>query len=68
LDVFLDGIHILHVLLGGVGVVETQVANAAVVLGDAEIQAYSLGVTYVKVAVRLRRETCLDSFGVLAVS
>ena len=68
LDVFFDGIHIFHVLFCRVGVVETQVANAAVVLGDAEIQADGLGVTNVEVAVRLRRETRLDSLGVLAVS
>src|SRR5690606_10213726 len=53
------------VFLGRVGVVEAQVAGAAELLGDAEIQADRLGVADVQVAVGLRREPGADR-GVLA--
>ena len=54
--VALDGIDIFLLLLGGVGIVEAQVAATAEFLGDAEIEADRLGVADVEVAVRLRRE------------
>src|SRR5205085_9132160 len=38
-DVFLDGVDILDVFLGRIRVVEPQVARAAVLICDAEIQA-----------------------------
>ena len=47
--------------LGGVGVVEAQVALAAVLLGEAEVEADRLGVADVQVAVRLRREARVDA-------
>ena len=53
----LDGIDVLVLLLGRVGVVVAQVALAAVLCGDAEVQADRLGVADVQVAVGLRRET-----------
>jgi hypothetical protein len=40
----------------GIGVVEAQVADAAVVARQAEVQADALGVAHVQVAVRLGRE------------
>ena len=52
-DVLLDGLHVLHVLLGGVGVVHAQVAQAAVLLGGAEVDEDGLGVADVQVAVGL---------------
>ena len=58
-DVALDRIHVLHVLLHRVGVVETQVALAAVFLGQAEVDADALGVADMQVAVGFGRETCL---------
>ncbi len=54
--VLADGIDILDLLLGRVGVVHAQIAAAAELAGDAEIQADGLGVADVQVAVRLRRE------------
>ena len=57
MDILLDGIHILGVLLGGVGVVHAQVAQAAVTLGGAEVDAKGLAVADVQIAVGLRRET-----------
>ncbi len=52
----LDGVDVLLLLLGGVGVVEAQVATAAEFLRDAEIQADRLGVADMQVAVGLRRK------------
>jgi hypothetical protein len=40
--VLLDGIDVFDVLLGGVGVVHAQVADAAEFAGDAEVQADAL--------------------------
>ena len=59
-DVLLDGLHVLHVLLGGVGVVHTQVALAAVLLGGAEVDAQRLAVADVQIAVGLRGEAGVD--------
>jgi hypothetical protein len=55
-DVGLDRVDVLDVLLGRVGVVVAQVADPAVVLGDAEVEADGLGVADVEVAVGLGRE------------
>jgi len=55
-DVVHDGVHVLLALLGRVGVVEAQMAAAAVVLGQPEVEADGLGVADVQVAVRLGRE------------
>ena len=66
LDVFLDGFHVFHVFLRGIGVVEAQVAHATVSGGNAEVEADGLGVSYVQVAVGLGREACLYSSSVLA--
>ncbi len=58
-DVALDRVHVLDILLGGVRVVETQVALAAVFLCQAEVDADALGVADMQVAVRFGRETGL---------
>ena len=54
--VFGDGVHILDVFLGRVGVVHAKIADAAELARDAEVQADALGVADVKVTVRLRRK------------
>ena len=64
--IFLDGIDILDILFGRVGVVEPKVAQAGVVSGDAEIQADRLGVADVEIPVGLRREPGHDPAVVLA--
>ena len=61
MDVLSDGIDIFHVLFYGVGVVETQVADAVILLRNAKVHADSLDVSDVQVAVRLGRETRLDA-------
>src|SRR3546814_12710702 len=64
--VVLDRLHEFGVFLRRVGVVEAQVAQAAELGGDAEVQADRLGVADVKVAVGLGREAGADG-GMLPV-
>ena len=59
-DVLLDGLYELLVLLGGVGVVHPQVAQAVVFLRRAEVDGQGLAVADVQIAVRLRRKTGVD--------
>jgi hypothetical protein len=61
-----DGLHILHIFLLGIGVIETQVACATEFLGCPEVHDKSLGVAYVQVAVGLRRETGVEASAVFA--
>ena len=68
LDVLFDGIDVFHILLGGIGVVEAQVAHAAVLCGNAEVEADGLGVADVEITVRLRGKARLHTSSVLAVS
>jgi hypothetical protein len=56
-----DGVDVLLLLLLGIGVVEAQVAYAAVVRREAEVQADALGVADVQVAVGLGREAGADA-------
>ena len=46
---------------GRVGVVEAEVADAVVFLGDAEVHADGFDVSDMEVSVRLRRETGLNT-------
>jgi len=57
----LDGVDVLLLLLDRVGVVEAQVADAAVLPGEAEVEADRLGVAEVQVAVRLGRKARDDA-------
>jgi hypothetical protein len=56
-----DGIDVLLLFFFRVGVVEAQVAGAAVALRQPEVEADRLGVADVQIAVRLRREARADS-------
>src|SRR5215471_21678923 len=60
MHIALDGIDVLLLLLGGIGVVEAQVAASVELLRHPEIEANRLGVADVEIAVRLRRETGND--------
>ncbi len=60
-------IHILHVFFHRVGVVETQIACAAKLLGHTEVHAYGLGMPYVQISVRFRRETCIQASAILTI-
>ena len=61
LDIPQDRIDILLVLLDGVGIVEADVADPAILLGDAEVHTYRLGVSDMEVAIRLRGKSRLDA-------
>jgi len=56
-----DRVDVFLLFLLGVGVVEAHVTDAAVGLGEAEIQADGLGVAVVQVAVGLGREARFDA-------
>ena len=60
MDILLDGVDKLDVLLGGVGIVHTKIAQAAEALGGAEVDGQRLAVADVQIAVRLRRKTGVD--------
>ena len=65
--VALDGVDIFLLFLGRIGVVEAQIAVAAELLRDAEIEADRLGVADMQIAVRLGRKAgdhLLDAPGV----
>ena len=59
--VLFDRIDVLDVLLDRIRIVEAQIAQAAVFLGQAEVQANTLGMPYVQIAVGLRRKASLDT-------
>ena len=65
-DIALDGVDVFLLLLGRIGVVEAQIALAAELLGDAEIQADGLGVSDMEIAVGLRRKPGDDLAGAAA--
>ena len=69
LDVLDDRLDVLNLLGARVGVVQTQVADAAEVLRDAEVSDDGLGVANVQVAIGLGWESGLDpsSIGALLV-
>ena len=56
IDVGLDGLHILDLFLGGIGVVHPQVATPVRLPRDAEVEANRLRVADVQVAIGLRRK------------
>ncbi len=63
--VFHDRVDVLDVFLGRIGVVEAEMADAAVLLRQAEIQADALGVPDVQIPVRLGWEAGDDASVVL---
>jgi len=60
-----DGVDVLDVLGGRVGVVEAQVARPVVLGRDAEVEADGLGVADVEVPVRLGRKARVHATAVL---
>ena len=67
LDVVLYALDVLGVLFRGIRVVEAEVALAAILLGDAEVEGDGLSVTDVQVAVGLGREARLDASAVTSL-
>ena len=66
-NIFLDGIHVLHIFLDRVGVIEAEVAETVVFFCNSEVQADGLGVADVQIAVRFRRKTGVNFRSVFAV-
>ena len=69
-----NGVDVLLVFLDRIGIVKAHVAVAAVVTSQTEIQADTLGVTNMQIAIGFGRKTCTDSgrifmtvFGLLSV-
>ena len=60
-DIALDRLFVLDLFLGRIGVIETEMAAAGKVAGQAEVQTDRLGMADVQVAVRLRREAGDDA-------
>jgi hypothetical protein len=56
-DILLDVLDILDVLLGWVGIVETEVAMSLAHLGLHEVETHGLAMSNVKVAIGLWWET-----------
>ena len=66
-DVVLDGIDVLDIFLRRIRVVEAQVAEAAILFGEAEVQADGLRMADMQVAVRLGWESRVDACRIFAV-
>ncbi len=56
----LDGVHVLDILLGGIGVVHAEITDAVKFMSDAKVEANALGMADVQVAVGLRRKARMD--------
>ena len=65
LDIFLDGFYVFHVFLGRVSVVETEITYSTITGCNTKIQANSLGVSDMEIAVWFWRETGLYSISIL---
>src|SRR5215472_1862491 len=67
-DRLFDGVLVLDVLFDGVGIVKAEMADAAILCGEAEIEADGLGMPNVKVAIGLWREASNHSSAILAAT
>src|SRR5262249_50253631 len=56
-----DRIDVLPLFFLRIGIVEAEVGLAAELVGESEVEADGLGVTYVQVAVRLGRKPGLNN-------
>ena len=61
-----DRIDVLCLFLRGIGVVEAQVALAAELLGEAEVEHDALGVADVQVAIGFRRKARVNTSAMFA--
>ena len=59
-----DGVDVFGVFFFGVGVVKAQVAHAAVLLGQSEVDANAFGVAHMQIAIGLGRKAGADLGGV----
>ena len=68
MDVLLDGVDVLCVLFGGVGVIHPQVADALVLLRRAKVNGQRLAVADVEIPVGLRWEPGVNLFPLAAAT
>ena len=66
-DILDDRVHILHFFLGGIRIVEPEIAQPVIIAGEAKIQADGLGVTDMEIAVGLGRKPGVDPAVVLSI-
>ena len=65
--ILLDGIHILHIFLDRICVIKAEIAQAVVLLCQAEIQADGLGMANMKIAIWLWWKTGMNAFAVTTI-
>jgi hypothetical protein len=66
MDVFHNRFDVFDIFLAGVGIVEAEVAEAAIFRGNTEIEADRFGVADMEVTIGLGRETGMDAAVVFA--
>ena len=59
-DILYDSLHILVLLLGGICVVKSEIKSSAVSLCQRIVENDGFRMTYMKITVWLRRESCAD--------
>ena len=67
MDIRLDRINIFRILFRRIRIIETQIAQAMIVLSQTKIQANGLGMADMKITIRLRREPRMDTLCILPV-
>ena len=67
LYICLNGINVLSIFLDRIGIIKTKIALAIILLCQTEIKANRLCVTYMKITVRLWRETCMNSLCIFSI-
>ena len=68
MNVVLNGVYILGVFLGRIGIVHTQIADAAEVFGRGKVDRQCFAVADVQIAVRFGRKAGVDLHAVAAVA
>ena len=66
MDIIHYGIDILGIFFLRIGIVEAQITNATKLFRHAKIHTNGLGMTYMKIAIRFRRETRLQTTAVFS--
>ena len=59
-NIILNGFYIFGIFLGRIGIIHTQIGNAAEFLGNAKVDAKGLAVSDMKISVWFRREAGMD--------
>ena len=62
MDIFLNGINIFDILLNRVGIIETKITQSTITFGQTKIEADTLCMTNMQIAVRFRWKTGMNLF------